>query len=155
MDLANALQELGRRLGIGSIELDSRGGCLLAFDDDLIVDVETAEDEPGCYLTAAVGPAPADRREVVFAELLEANLQSRGTGSGWLALDGDLDEIVLCQFIGSNHFELAALEQELESFLQTLNIWRERHGRGELGSLSAAATAGSQLQMQHENMIRG
>jgi hypothetical protein len=135
MNLADALTEMGNRLGIGDLELDQNGGCLLTFDDDLLIDIEKAEDEPGFYLTATVGAAPTEGREVVFAELLEANLQGRGTGRASLALDGDLDEIVLNRYIDRDDIEVEILEQELEAFLNMLQVWKQRHGAGEIGNL--------------------
>jgi Tir chaperone protein (CesT) family len=153
VDIPNALSELGKRLGIGPIELDAHNGCLLAFDDDLIVDIEIAEDEPGFFLSAAVGEVPRAGREAIFAELLEANLQGRGAGRSCLALDGDLDEIVLCRYVDRNEIDIQTLEEELEMFLQTLAVWRQRHGRGELGSLRGGA--GPELHFPVEGMIRG
>lgn len=154
MEWASALSELGKRLGIGSIELDGEGGCELAFDDDLIVDIECADDARGVFLSAAVGIAPHEKREIVFAELLEANLHGRGTGRCSLALDGDLDEIILSRYIDRNDIELHALEEELEAFLQMLEIWRKRHGRGELGNVRGGSASPDQSSIPREGIIR-
>ena len=138
MNLASTLSELGNRLGIGAIELDSDGGCLLAFDNDLLVDIEQADGEPGFHMTATVGPAPREGREAVFAELLEANLQGRGTGRACLAFDADLDEIVLSRYIEREDIAVEALEQELDQFLNILEQWKQRHQAGEIGGLRLA-----------------
>ncbi|MEE4378696.1 MAG: type III secretion system chaperone [Candidatus Competibacteraceae bacterium] len=156
MTLVDALTEMGNRLGIGDLDLDQNGGCLLAFDDDLLVDIEKAEDEPGFYFTATVGAAPHAGREVVFAELLEANLQGRGTGRASLALDGDLDEIVLNRYIDSDDIDVDILEQELETFLTVLQAWKQRYSAGEIGSLRGPAAANSGVPLRPgAGIIRG
>ncbi len=141
MNLASALAELGDRLGIGVIKLDQNGGCLLAFDDKLVVDIEQATDTPGFHLTATVGPVPGHEREAVFAELLEANLQGRGTGSACLALDADLDEIVLSRSIYRADIDVDYLEQELDAFLTLLEYWQQRSEAGEIGRLRGTVAA--------------
>ena len=69
MELASTLAELGSRLGVGNIALDDAGGCLLAFDEDLLVDIAKAEDGPGFYLTATVGSIPDTERESGFRRI--------------------------------------------------------------------------------------
>ncbi len=156
MNLANVLTELGNRLGVGNIELDDNGGCLLAFDDDLLVDIEKAGDDPGFYLTATVGSVPSTGREAIFNELLEANLQGRGTGRASLALDGDLDEIVLNRYIDRDDIDLETLEQELEAFLKLLETWKQRHNDDAIGSLRApTATATQPMTPPGGRIIRG
>ena len=141
MELASTLAELGSRLGVGHIALDDDGGCLLAFDEDLLVDIAKAKDEPGFYLTGTVGSLPSEGHEAVFAELLEANLQGRGTGRACLALDGDLDEIVLCRYVERDDIAVETLEQELDEFLKVLETWKKRYDAGEIGSLRSSAAA--------------
>jgi len=154
--LANVLSELGDRLGLGTLELDQDGGCLLAFDNDLLVDIEQASDGPGFHLSATVCAAPQQKREAVFAELLEANLQGRGTGCACLALDADLDEIVLSQTIAHDDIELEAFEQALEAFLNVLEHWKQRYETGKLGTLhGAVAASNSPIMPPNNNIIRG
>ncbi|MEZ5581690.1 MAG: type III secretion system chaperone [Candidatus Competibacteraceae bacterium] len=156
MTLADALTEMGNRLGIGDLELDQNGGCLLAFDDDLMVDIEKVQDEPGFYLTATVGAAPHDGREVIFAELLEANLQGRGASRACFALDGDLDEIVLNRYIDRDDIEVDRLEQELETFLTVLQAWKQRYSAGEIGNLRGPTAANSEAPLRPgAGIIRG
>ena len=156
MKLANVLSELGDRLGLGTIELDQDGGCLLAFDNNLLVDIEQAYEGPGFYLSATVCPAPQQKRQSVFAELLEANLQGRGTGHACLAFDADLDEIVLSQTIANDDIEIEAFEQELEAFLNVLEHWKHRYETGELGTLhGAVAASNATIMPPGGNIIRG
>ena len=77
----------------------------------------------------------------VFAELLEANLQGRGTGSACLALDADLDEIVLSRSIYRADIDVDYLEQELDAFLTLLEYWQQRSEAGEIGRLRGAVSA--------------
>jgi hypothetical protein len=155
MSLQDVLSDLGDRLGVGAIDLDAHRGCVLAFDDDLVVELEAAEDQPGFYLTAAVGPAPSEHRESVLTELLEANLLGQGTGQSCLALDGDLDEVVLMRYVDREDIDIAALERILDDFLSMLELWRRRHGAGELGTLGSAATTAASTPPPGAGIIRG
>jgi hypothetical protein len=155
MSLQAVLSDLGDRLGVGPIDLDAHRGCVLAFDDDLVVELEAAEDQPGFYLTGEVGPAPSEGRESVFAELLEANLLGQGTGQCCLALDGDLDELVLMRYVDREDIEVAVLEEILDDFLSTLDLWRRRHGTGELGTAGSAARAATATTPRGPGIIRG
>jgi hypothetical protein len=119
---------------MGPVDLDPDGGTQLVIDDKYVIDIEPAEGT-GLELLAAVGPAPAAGRETAFAELLAANLLGQATGRARLALDADLDEIVLCRRLeGGDELTLAAFEEALGEFVAVLEIWQERLARNELGS---------------------
>lgn len=137
-DLQDVLWELGRRLGVDPLDLDRQGGCLVVFDD-MPVEIAIADEAPGFFLTGPVGPAPGDGRESAFAELLEANLQHRGTQRACLALDRDLDEIELCRYYDRDRIDIETLEIELDGFLRELSAWRARLGAGALGGLTISA----------------
>lgn len=133
--LQAALLELGERLGIGPIELDGNDGCLLMFNDDVPIDVELAFEASGFYLSGVVGELGEENREAVLSELLEANLQGRGTGAAFFSLDGDVNEIVLNRYVEQEHIDVDLLETELERFLSALTFWRGLAAEGRLGSL--------------------
>ena len=156
MNLESALAELAQNLGIGELQLDDDGGCLLGIDDDHLVEIESATDQPGFFLTATVGPAPRLGREAVFAELLQANLLGQGSGRACLALDGDLDEIVLCRYVDREDIDSETLAQELEAFLALLEAWKARHEVGEIGAARSPAAAPAQLPVANRvGFVRG
>lgn len=141
MNLENLLAELGQRLGVGTIELDGGGGCVLAFDDNLVVEIEASDDPPGMTFSSALGPVPAGDRSAIFTELLEANLLGRGTGPASFGFDSDLDEIVLSRLINRTEIDIDSFEAELETFLQVLSVWRQRYDRHEIGNSNRMSDA--------------
>ena len=58
-----------------------------------------------------------------------------------MALDGDLDEIVLCRYVERDDIAVETLEQELDEFLKVLETWKKRCDAGEIGSLRSSVAA--------------
>ena len=133
MELAELIRELGAGLGLSDAEPDEDGAATLVIDDTLEIVIEPGEDGPGVLISAAVGKLPADAREAVFAELLEANLMGQGVGAAALAIDPEREEIVLCRVILKSDLDFGDFDRELVGFANALRFWRERCGGGQIG----------------------
>ena len=133
MKLAELIRELGAGLGLSGVEPDEDGAATIVIDDTLEIVVEPGEDGHGILISAAVGKLPADAREAVFAELLEANLMGQGAGAAALAIDPDLEEIVLCRVVLKADIDFDDFDQELAAFTNALRYWRERCDGGQIG----------------------
>ena len=133
MELAELIRELGAGLGLSDAEPDEDGAATLVIDDTLEIVIEPGEDGHGIVISAAVGALPADAREAVFAELLEANLMGQGVGAAALAIDPEREEIVLCRLILKTDLDFDDFDRELVAFANALRYWRERSDSGQIG----------------------
>jgi Tir chaperone protein (CesT). len=136
MNTSDLLQELGQKLGLGPLALDDSGNCQLVFDGDLVVELQ-APGDGFISLVATVCPVPADGREALFTDLLEANLLGQGTGGATLALDTALDEVVLCQRLETAQLDNEGFEGALETFINHLEFWKGRTSSSAGGTGSA------------------
>lgn len=157
MNLQDLMRELSSRLGIDEIPLNQDGGGQIVVDDEFAIDIARDEEGRGFQFAATVGPVPQHEREAVFAELLEANLIGQGTAGAALALDREMDEIVLCRSIRQDELPFEAFEQELSDFVQVLRFWRKRHQAGQLAQSTdpeSTAEAGHLKEVIAPNMLR-
>ena len=132
MKLTSLLAEFGSETGLGECPMDEEGVCRLVFDGDLVVDVEQEdieEGQAGFVLYSAVGLLPADDPKVL-RRLLGANLFARGTNDAVLALDEQLDEVVLFRRCEPEQMDYAAFVSVLTDFVNQLEYWREDLARG-------------------------
>jgi hypothetical protein len=133
MTAVDLLRELGVKTGLGALELDRNGLCQLVFDGDLRVEFEAPAGGSSFWLAAAVARLPASAGSDFYRELLEANLMGRGTGGAALAVDPDRGEVVLWQRLDADRTDFPLFERELEAFLNSLDVWKERLDQGDRG----------------------
>lgn len=126
MTITDLLADFGRKAGLGSLSLDESGVCRLSFDQSLIVDLEFDSGAGLLHIYSAVGPIPAEGKEAVFGALLSANLFGSETGGASLAIDPSQNEIILCRSVNPDHLDSTAFEGILESFVNHLEVHRER-----------------------------
>ncbi len=127
MDIEDALDQLGRQIGI-TLRLDAARACRLVFDGRTALDIEAPADRPGTvFLHSAVGVLPpAGRREAVYETLLAGNLFGRDTGRATLGLDRDLGEILLVRQLDMAETTYAAFVDAVEEHVARTKAWTER-----------------------------
>lgn len=127
MDIEDALNQLGRQIGI-ALRLDAARACRLVFDGRTALDIEAPADRPGTvFLHSAVGVLPpAGRREAVYETLLAGNLFGRDTGRAALAIDRDLGEILLVRQLDMAETSHAAFADAVEDHVARAKAWTER-----------------------------
>jgi hypothetical protein len=133
MEFQDILQELGSRMGLRGLCLDDNNVCRLVFDGRLTIDIEPLPERNRLFLHSVVCPLPAEDREGLFAELLEANLFGKATGGASFGLDANLEEILLFRELDLANLDYQGLASELEIFLQQLEIWTEKVRSGRVG----------------------
>ncbi len=134
MTLADLMAELGERMEIGAFELDFDGGTQIVLDDETVIDIEPDPDGGGFHFYARIGPMPQRGREPVMAALLAANRLGQDTGAAALALDRDLDEIVLCRMLDEEGLSFDQFEAALTEFAAVHGAWAERLSDGAIGT---------------------
>ena len=125
MDLGNILKEFGQATGLGPLALDGNNLCRLVFDGNLTVDIELLPDGRRFYVHAVVGPLPGSGGPDLLRSLLGANLFGRETGGAVLALDPDLDELLLFREFDAAATDYDAFVAALEALLNALERWRK------------------------------
>ncbi|MBT9291429.1 type III secretion system chaperone [Prosthecodimorpha staleyi] len=141
MQLADAVQQLGRQIGL-TLKLDSAGGCRLVFDGTLPVDIEAVEGSVA-YLHTAIGILPTSGAEALMRSLLEGNLFGRGTGASVIGIDSHLGEILLTRRLDMNKTDYAEFAAAIEDFVTHAKAWIDRLSRKTSGSAEAAPDFGT------------
>lgn len=126
MDIASAIQQLGKQMGI-ALSLDANHTCRLIFDGRTAIDIEAPEPkESTVFFHALVGLVPSGNRERLYQTLLEANLFGRGTGGAVLAVDAGRQEVILFLSLDMAVTDYPAFTKALEDFLAQTIAWTER-----------------------------
>jgi len=126
MNAKEILAELTREIGLEGTQFDENHMCRLVFDDKLAVDFENPPDQNLLLVYASAGKLPRDGREQLYKMMLEANLFGLGTGGAVLALDANLDEIILFRRYPSDDIDYDKFKQDLELFLESLEQWQDK-----------------------------
>ena len=98
------------------------------------MNIEPADDGVSLHVYAVVGEVPPGNREAFYAELLSANLFGAGTGGATFAFDRGRNEIVLSRCFRAEAIDFHVFVNEVESFVNYLELWAERLQAGEVGS---------------------
>ena len=118
------LEGLGRTFGLPDLGPDENGSCLLMFDDAVVT---LQQDAPGKHLTVytQVGLLAADTSLARVESLLAANLFWTQTAGATLSLLPANRALILARRFELQHIELASFEEDLASFLNAADVWRE------------------------------
>ncbi|MEM9044407.1 MAG: type III secretion system chaperone [Pseudomonadota bacterium] len=133
MRLDEILTELAAASDVDAPNLDDDGGAQLVLDDETLISVEPMPKVDGFAFHAVVAPVPAGDRGIVFAELLHANSLGLGTAGASLALNPEMDDIVLSRVLYHSGMSVEQFEASFEAFTGALRYWRKRAEDGHLG----------------------
>jgi hypothetical protein len=132
MDIHAILSQLGQQMGLPQLKLDENRVCRLIFDQKLVVDIESTDDEKIVHLYALVGPVSPEHKEDFMAVLLEANLFGKGTGGSTFALDHNHNDVYLCRIIAIESIVYQDFVNILETFVNHLESWMNKIERGDM-----------------------
>ena len=117
------ISDFGRSIGIEGLVFDQFGCCMLAFDDDIIVNIAHEKANQRILLFAYVGSVDASADP--YKTLLKANFYWRGTGGATLSLDQDDGAICLTKPFRAQELNPTKLTTELENFVSNIEKWRD------------------------------
>ena len=121
------LLNLGQTAGLPQpLRFDAHGCARLVFDGALAIDFERDSDAGVLHVYSVLGDVPAEGREALYAQLLEANLFGAGTQGCTLAVDRDAHEVVLCRSVAAQGLSDALLVQHVEQVVAAVEVWKPR-----------------------------
>lgn len=117
------ISNFGQTIGIKGLAFDEFGCCMLAFDDDIIVNIAHEKANQRILFFAYIGSV--DAAVTPYKTLLKANFYWRATGGATLSLDQDDGAICLTKPFGLRDLNPEALTSELEKFVSNIEKWRD------------------------------
>ena len=121
------LLDLGQSAGLAQpLRFDEHGCARLLVDGHLAIDFERDDDAGLLQVYSVLGPLPAQGREALLMQLLQANLFGADTGGAALAVDGDTDEVVLCRGVAAEDLAAPAFVQWIERLVAVAEHWKDR-----------------------------
>lgn len=121
------LLDLGQMAGLPQpLRFDEHGCARLVFDAHLGIDFERHADAGLIQVYCVLGPVPAEGRDALYQQLLEANLFGADTGGATLALDSEMGEVVLCRSVPADGMAAASFVQLVEQFASSAEDWKTR-----------------------------
>jgi hypothetical protein len=118
----DALEQLGRRIGLPDLKFNGEGICELTVGDNIEVYLEGEPDATVLHLNGVIGTLPAADDRVLRA-LLGANYNGQATGAAALAMDPRTSEIVLTRQLDVSALDAAKLAETLETFVKYVAFW--------------------------------
>lgn len=126
-ELAALLSELGTRTGLGDIEFDKDGLCLLRFDDHYDVALTRDREAGALYLSGPAGSIGPGVEASALLGLLSHSCLGANTGGAALGLAEDGATLVLWKRHDAGAFaDYAAFEAAINQFLGHLADLEER-----------------------------
>lgn len=134
--LAERVSRLGTAMGIGALDIGSRGLVEVTFDGDLAVTFELVPGGDELLLHAVLASVNAGANPgALFAAMLAANHPDAGASAEALAIDPMTQEAVIYRRIGSAE---CAREEDLPAFVRAF-VARARAVRETLAREGAGA----------------
>ena len=125
MNIADALNELGSRIGLPALAVNDAGLCRVLFDEALAVDFEVMDEGRTLHLSSAVLPfAPETQGEDFLARLLQASFL--GVSTGGAHFSASEDEILFERSLDILCMDFTSFFQSIENFVNHLYGWRDK-----------------------------
>ena len=122
MTFEELISGLGSKIGV---ELTSDDGSCVINVDDMVVTLMSLPDSDRLAVHGEIGDPPPEGLEQLLSAMLEANHLFAGTAGATISRDHETGRFHLCR-----HEPLAILDADslaalVESFVNTLEIWRK------------------------------
>ena len=122
MTFEELISALGERIGVDLAAED--GSCVINVDD-MVVTLMSLPDSDRLAVYGEIGDPPPEGLEQLLSAMLEANHLFAGTAGATISRDHETGRFHLCR-----HEPLATLDADslaalVESFVNTLEIWRK------------------------------
>ena len=128
--LNDLLAQLGSRLGLEGLQIDSTGACSLSFDDRITISVHCDEESECVVFSAEVGTLRDDCELELSRVMLQANYAWQETGGvGTLSIGPDVAEagrtVFLMHQAQLSGFDWTRFQQTFDRFLETAEAWTD------------------------------
>lgn len=148
-DVCRLVRELGQRMDLPGLALDSEGLCGLQFDGRYDIGLRYDAGTYELWFFADLG-APVSG-ESSYVHLLRGNLFWHATSGATLSLTQDEPpNVVAAVAVKWRHHDAASLAAQLESFVDTVESWSRT-----VASLPDAATSSVAVLDQALSPLRG
>ena len=122
MTFEELISALGERIGV---DLAAEDGSCVINADDMVVTLMSLPDSDRLAVHGEIGDPPPEGLEQLLSAMLEANHLFAGTAGATISRDHETGRFHLCR-----HEPLAILDADslaalVESFVNTLEIWRK------------------------------
>lgn len=125
MNFDVVMDELVRKMGIGSLKVDDKGSFSLLFDDEHELFFTPDKDDRSILFYAEIGDISNLHTEN-YQHLLSASLLGAETEGATFALNKNLGKLVLWKRYSENFEDLTNLEQAINVFLGQVIAWKEK-----------------------------
>ena len=137
-DVAEAIEALGRTIGLEDAELDSNGNMTLTVDGSMPINFARI-DETSFELWTALPDLGNASDAGLLANLLASNHLGEGSGAARLALTPDRTRVIFCERVGVGGLDEDALTERLAAFIRYATFWRSQTARDAISSRSRAS----------------
>jgi hypothetical protein len=124
MNLCQHLDDVMCAAGLPSLHFDQQGCARMLFEGEVIVNLERDEAQGILHLYGDLGVLPELGREALYRELLEANLVGAHTRGGILAVDRELEQVVLSRAVSIAELTPSLLSELLTGFVACIEHWQ-------------------------------
>ena len=123
MDFAELIDKFGAQLGVEGLKLDGDGICRIDVDGMVIAFREIPEGNE-VITWAEVGEPPPEGRERLYQVLLESMFMGQGTAGCLFSYERDSGKLFLHRTDSLVLLDDRRFVQNLESFVNLLDMWR-------------------------------
>ena len=124
--IANQLvSDFGKMLTVDGLTLDAdNNGCVLVFDDELVLNIEYDEPEERLVFSIFIDTLPKEGAEHLLRELMGANLYWHQTRGATLCLEEGTDGVILVYPRSVAILDYHSFEAVVENLLNQAEKWR-------------------------------
>ena len=122
MTFEELISGLGSRIGV---ELTSDDGSCVINADDMVVTLMSLPDSDRLAVHGEIGDPPPEGLEQLLSAMLEANHLFAGTAGATISRDHETGRFHLCRQEPLATLDADSLAALVESFVNTLGIWRK------------------------------
>ena len=144
-EIDQLLYNLGHVAGLAQpLRFDEQGCARLMFDGHLAIDFERDQDAGLLQVYSVLGLLPAQGREALLLQLLQANLFGADTAGATLAIDSQTasgGDILLCRSVNVQGLAAPDFVRLVEQFVAAAEAWKERLATWQPSAAPEAAAA--------------
>ena len=122
MTFEELISALGERIGV---DLSAEDGSCVINVDDMVVTLMSLPDSDRLAVHGEIGDPPPEGLEQLLSAMLEANHLFAGTAGATISRDHETGRFHLCRQEPLATLDADSLAALVESFVNTLEIWRK------------------------------